>query len=214
MSISQRVKFKLVRLFLSESILGGLTVILPLVIIAFFFSWLLKIVTHWIGPFAHLFDRYNLPIFLSDVFVIVLIVIICAIVGRLVRTRLGGWVYHRIETTVLRELPGYRLLKEMVEMLLGKDSSPFKGEVARVWLYGRSVPTWTIALITSRHADGSYTAFVPTAPSPASGVVYHLGADQVEIHPDISIDQAFKVIVACGAGSSKMFEKLVAPPAE
>ena len=211
MSLGQKVKFKLIRLFLSESSIGGITIMLPLAIIAFFFNWLMETLNNWISPFAHVLDRFHLPIFITDLCVIILVIMLCAALGHLVRTRMGSWVYIKIENAILRELPGYRILKDMTQMVLGKDSSPFRGEVARVWLYGREIPTWTIALITSRHADGSYSAFVPTAPSPASGVVYHLSEDQVEIHSDITIDQAFKIIIACGAGSSKLFEKLLSP---
>ncbi len=208
------INLKTIRSFLGESILGGVAVVLPLAIIAFFFSWLLKATAGMIEPMALFFDSLGFPLVVSDFIVVCLLLTACAGVGRLVKTGLGSWVYNKIETGILLELPGYRALKEVVEMLFGKESSPFKGEVARVWLYGRAIPTWTIALITSRHADGTYTAFVPTAPSPASGVVYHVHADQVEIHPEISIDQAFKIIVSCGAGSSKTFEKLTSLSAQ
>ena len=210
MNLVQRIKFKLFRLFLSESILGGLTVLLPLAIMLFFFSWLIQTIGEWISPLAHLFDGYGIPLIVSDIVVILLIIVTCSIVGHFVRTRFGNWLHKTLETHLLKILPGYRSLKEIVEMILRKDAAPSKGEVARVWLYGKATPTWTIALITSRHADGSYTAFVPTAPSPASGVIYHLPSHQVELHPEISMDQAFKVIVACGAGASSLFKS--SPP--
>ncbi|WP_263081239.1 DUF502 domain-containing protein [Endozoicomonas sp. Mp262] len=214
MNIIEKVKLKVLSSFLGESILGGVTVILPLIIIAFFFSWLLKITGHLLEPLAHLFDSFGLPMVLSDIVVALLLISVCAGVGHLVRTRLGEWLYKKLETDFFVRIPGYTSLKELIEILIGKESSPFKGEVAKVWLYGRSVPTWTVALITSKHPDGTYTAFVPTSPSPASGVIYHLGADQVEIHPEISIDQAFKIIVSCGAGSAAIFEKLSDPAPE
>lgn len=200
-----RIRLKAISSFLWESLLGGVTVILPLIIIAFFFSWLLKITGQLLDPLAHLLDAFGLPVIISDLVVILLLFCLCAGVGHLVRTRLGGWFHQKIENELLVNIPGYRSLKELLEVLLGRDSSPFKGEVARVWPYGRSVPTWTIALITSRHTDGTYTAFVPTSPSPASGIIYHLSAEQVEIRPDVSIDQAFKIIVSCGAGSAAAF---------
>ncbi|MDP0589780.1 MAG: DUF502 domain-containing protein [Candidatus Endonucleobacter bathymodioli] len=209
LGLGKRFKFRLVRIFLNESVIGGLAIVLPLVVIVFFANWLVKGVSHWISPLADLFNRYNLPVVLSDVIVVILFVIICSIIGRVVKTKLGGWIYQKIETALLKYIPGYQLLKDMVEMIASQEAGVLKGDVAKVWLYGRSVPTWTIALITSKQEDGTYTAFVPTSPSPASGVVYQLPSEQVEIHPDITIENFLKVVVSCGAGSSKLFEKIV-----
>ncbi|MDP0561276.1 MAG: DUF502 domain-containing protein [Candidatus Endonucleobacter sp. (ex Gigantidas childressi)] len=208
-SLVKKLKFRLGRIFLSESILGGLAIVLPLVVIVFFITWLVSGVSHWISPIAHLFNKYGFSIFLSDLIVVFLSIIICSIIGRVVKTKAGGYLYKKIEIAVLKDLPGYQLLKDMIEMIGSNEAGILQGDVAKVWLYGRSVPTWTIALITSKHEDGTYTAFVPTAPSPASGVIYQLSSEQVEIHPDIAIESFLKVVVACGSGSSKLFEKTV-----
>ena len=60
--------------------------------------------------------------------------------------------------------------------------------------------------ITDEHPDGSYTVFVPTAPNPTTGFVFHLKAGRV--HPvSVGVDEAFRSIIACGAGSGRILQE-------
>ena len=55
------------------------------------------------------------------------------------------------------------------------------------------------AFIIEEHADGRYTVFVPSVPTPLAGAVYVLTADRV--HPvDIAFTQALKTVSRWGAG--------------
>ena len=203
----KKIRRPFLKLFFSQSLTGGLTIILPLAIITFVCGKVLQFVSELVAPAAHMFDQLGWPVFLSDLIVVFIMLTICSLLGVFIRTKAGDWLFSKFEVSVLDGLVGYRTLKEVTSILLGKESSPFQGDVAKVWLYGRTVSTWTIGIITSHHLDGSYTVFVPTAPSPASGVVYNLNADQVEVRSDIPLEQAMKVTIACGAGASAIFEK-------
>ena len=82
-----------------------------------------------------------------------------------------------------------------------------RGEVARVWLYGRDLDVSVTALVTSRHPNGQLTVFVPTGPNPTSGFIYHVSAELVELRPDIGVDQLMKTVLSCGAGSGAMWAR-------
>ena len=77
--------------------------------------------------------------------------------------------------------------------------------MARVHIFGRDCPTTVTSIVTARHADGSYTIFMPTGPNPTSGNIYHVPGDLVELFPDVSLEKTMRSIIACGAGSDKLF---------
>src|SRR5690606_19804857 len=138
---------------------------------------------------------------------IVVLVSFCFLVGNLVTTRLGGWLWQRTEDSVMARLPGYRAVREVVAQLLGNsEDSPFaRGEVARIWLYGRQVDVSVIGLVTSRFDDGRVCVFVPTGPNPTTGFIYIVDMSVVTLCPEIRVEQMMKVVVACGAGSNRLF---------
>jgi uncharacterized membrane protein len=100
------------------------------------------------------------------------------------------------------------MVKDIVNQFMGdKSNSPFrKGAVARVRIFGGTVETSVTAIVTSQHDDGTYTVFVPTGPNPTSGFIYHVPAEYVELRPEIKIESAMRTVIACGAGSDKLFK--------
>jgi uncharacterized membrane protein len=47
--------------------------------------------------------------------------------------------------------------------------------------------------------------YVPTAPLPTQGFVYHLQPACVQIQPDVSFEAAMRMVLACGAGAGDLF---------
>ena len=156
------------------------------------------------GPFI---STFGLPKVLADLIVVALLVLLCFLIGSLVATRLGAWLWQRAEEVLMVRVPGYRSVREITAQLLGNSNdSPFKrGEVARIWLYGRQVDVSVLGLVTSRHADGRVSVFVPTGPNPTTGFIYHVSMELVELHPEIRVEQMMKTVIACGAGTSALF---------
>lgn len=195
--------------FIRKSLLGGLVILLPISIIAFFFKWIYDVVTGLIAPFTELVVRtFGLPKFAADWAVVAMLVLFCFLVGTLVATRLGGWIWQWLEERGMARVPGYRIVKEVITQLFGgSQDSLMHGEVAQVWLYGRGVPTTVLGLITSRHEDGFLSVFVPTGPNPTSGFIYHIPEASVDRRPDIAVEQMMKTVVACGSGSAALLRK-------
>ena len=193
-----------VKNFLSTSLLGGLVVILPIVILFFFLRWLLNLVTNAIQPLTTLVvTQLQLQEILADALVIAIILGTCFAVGVFVRTRLGSFLYLTVENRLLKVAPGYSLIKETVVQILGSSRKSLFSSVALVQPFGND--TLASAFITDRHIDGSYTVFVPTGPNPTSGNIFHLKAQYV--HPvDVPIETALKSIISCGVGSTKLIE--------
>ncbi len=199
--------------FIRKSLVGGIVVLLPLAIVGFFFRWIYGFVTSMTSPVADLVIRmFSLPQFVADVIGVAALIGLCFLVGNMVATRIGSWLWAHMEEGVIARLPGYRAVREVIVQLLGsdKDSPLSRGEVARIWLYGRQVDVSVLGLITSRHPDGRVSVFVPTGPNPTSGFIYHVGMDVVTLCPDIRVEQMMKVVIGCGAGTGSLFLELPA----
>lgn len=200
---------KRIKAFFKTTLLGGVIVILPTIILVFAFKWLFRMVSNGIKPLTDLVvnnidlpDQYNELI--ATLIVLVVIVLGCFLVGLFVRTRLGQIIYTGIESSVLSRAPGYKMIKETVNQFLGKNESPFSS-VALVRIFEND--TKVTAFITDRHDDGSITVFVPTGPNPTSGFIYHLASKYV--HPvDVSVEDAMRSVISCGAGSEKLIRGL------
>jgi uncharacterized membrane protein len=198
------------RLIVRRSLAGGLLILLPLVIVGTIFRWIYDVASEVISPFTGPFiNTLGLPKILADLIVIVLLVVLCFVIGSLVATRLGAWLWQRAEEVLVSRVPGYRSVREITAQVLGNNNdSPFKrGEVARIWLYGRQADVSVGGLVTSRHSDGRLTVFVPTGPNPTTGFIYHVSAELVELHPELRVEQLMKTVIACGAGTAALFEK-------
>ena len=190
--------------FVKSTILGGLIVILPLAIFFFALTWIFGLVQAAISPLTTIImQKSPLQGIVVDILVVALLIIVCFTVGVIVRTKLGKWLYLLLESRIFLKVPGYSLIKETVFQFLGNKKSPFSS-VALVQLFGNE--TLVSAFITDEHKDGTRTVFVPTGPNPTSGNIYHLPQDQV--HPvDVSVEDAMRSIISCGAGSSTLISK-------
>lgn len=58
--------------------------------------------------------------------------------------------------------------------------------------------------VTETAAEGIYTVFVPTAPNPMNGNIYHVPVSQLRFL-DIEPEKAMRSIVGMGTGSSILF---------
>ncbi len=198
--------------FFKTTLLGGVIVILPAIILAFAFKWLFGFVSRGIQPLTNLVvnhlalpERYEELI--ATLIVLSVIVLTCFFVGLFVRTRIGRWIYSAFENSLLSKAPGYKMVKETVNQFLGKKESPFSS-VALVRIFEND--TMVTAFITDKHDDGTITVFVPTGPNPTSGFIYHL--DQKYVHPvDVSVEDAMRSVISCGAGSDALVKELRTP---
>ena len=200
---------KRTKTFFRTTLLGGVIVILPTIILIFAFKWLFGMVADGIRPLTNLVvnnltlpDQYDE--FIATLIVLSVIILGCFVVGLFVKTRLGHWIYEGFENGLLSKAPGYKMIKETLNQFLGKKESPFSS-VALVQIFENE--TKVTAFITDRHTDGTITVFVPTGPNPTSGFIYHLNEQYV--HPvDISVEEAMRSVISCGLGSGKLMKGL------
>ncbi|MDH3609849.1 MAG: hypothetical protein OEQ24_11495, partial [Gammaproteobacteria bacterium] len=126
--------------FFKTTVIGGIIVILPTIILIFAFRWLFGVVGSVIEPLTNLVKK-NLSLpehpeqMIATAMVISVIVLSCFLVGLFVRTRMGLIIYKSLEGSLLSKAPGYKMVKETVNQLLGKKESPFSS-VALAQVFG------------------------------------------------------------------------------
>jgi uncharacterized membrane protein len=192
---------RLKRFFLT-SLLGGVVVILPVMILMLAFAWVFNLVTGFIRPLTSVLVARDMEEIVATVLVLAIILVTCFVVGAFVRTRAGGVVFQLIDARLLKAAPGYSLVKDIVLAFLGGKKSPFS-TVALVQLFDSD--TLTTAFVVDEHANGSFTVFVPTGPNPTSGLIYHVKGEHVH-KLDVAVEDAMRATISCGAGSSKLIE--------
>lgn len=195
---------KRLRSFVSITLLGGFMVMLPIAILILFAEWLFGFITHLLKPFSEWVSTWTpTASYMADAMGVMVLLFGCFLIGLLVKTNIGQWLHDVMDDVLGKILPGYHTINKLVSQLMGGEgnASVLKGEVCRAYIMGRQVDTSVTGIITTKHANGGFTVYVPTAPFLTSGMVYHLGAESVEILPHVTVEAAMRTVIACGGGS-------------
>lgn len=194
--------FSKIKNFLKTTLIGGVVVILPATIFIVIINMLVKFTINLISPVARLINMgAELNETLVYLLAFVLVIVFCFIMGLFVRTRLGKTIWHSIENEWLSRLPMYSIIKETVQQFTGAKKLPFS-KVVQVDVFNTGV--LQTGFITEEHPTGAYTVFVPTAPNPTNGFVFHLPPERVTLLEDVPSDVAIRSIISIGSGSNKV----------
>lgn len=181
--------------FLKTTFLGGILVVLPawLAVLLLLKALLqLKII---VAPVSkHLPPGIGHPVVIS----LVLMVAVCFLVGVVIRTTIGRQVKTLVERKVLERVPGYTMLRGVAEQMADLESNHgFKPALIE------NNDGLAPGFIVEEHADGRYTVFIPSSPTPASGNILIIAASRV--HPiDVPVTAVFGCISKWGAGSAEL----------
>lgn len=203
---------KRMRSYIGLTLLGGFMVVLPFAIFLFLLDWLFGLITTVISPLSNLLtDRTPIAKYAADLLGIAILLVLFFVVGLVIRTKLGSVLHDLIDEWLTKLAPGYKTIREVVMQFLGGEgnTSLLKGQVCRAYLMGRAAGVSVTGVVTARHINGDYTVYVPTAPIPTSGFVYHLSAECVDMLPHISVETAMRTVIACGSGSQIISEPAV-----
>jgi uncharacterized membrane protein len=126
---------------------------------------------------------------------VVLLLLLCLMVGALVRAGPGRWARARLEGTVLQQIPGYRLARAFVSDEIPGAGSGHRPRPALARIEEGLCP----ALVMDRWADGRVVVFVPGTPAPMSGALYVFTADRV-VELDVPLLPFLKAVSSWGLG--------------
>ena len=133
---------------------------------------------------------------------LLLVLMLCLLVGIVLRTAFGQAMRTRMERSILQKIPGYEVIRSMTRQLAGQgQESSWQPALAEI--EDALVP----AFIVEDLDDGRFTVFVPSSPTPLAGAIYILTADRV--HPlNVPFTQAVKAITRWGSGSKALVEAM------
>lgn len=188
--------------FLITTLIGGFLVLLPLGIFVFILRLLIQFIVSVISPLTHLINL-EIPETWINILVVAAIIVFCFLVGLLIRTQLGHTTFRWVEINYLEKLPAYSTIRDIVQQFTGARKAPFKRVIT---LDAFNSGMEMTGFITDED-DESYTVFVPTAPNPTNGFVFHIPKDKVR-HTGAKADEALRFIVGLGVGSLEVIKKV------
>jgi len=181
--------------FLKVTLVGGLLVVLPVWLSILLLLKAIKSALSLLQPIAKLVPQSLVH---PNVVAVCLLLLICFAVGLLIRTRPGQLLGDWLEQHLLGRIPGFSLVRGMIQQFAGaKDEQSF--QPALVEIEDALVP----AFIIEKHADGQFTVFVSSSPTPMAGAIYILQPERV--HPvDVPLRKAMVCVTKWGSGAAEM----------
>jgi len=181
--------------FVARTILGGFLVVIPIYLVVLLLLRVMKSVVGLVQPVAQLFPE-SVPA--ENLLSLLLVLMLCFLVGLVVRTRGGEGIRKRIESNVFERIPGYKLIRSLTQQIAGTSNE----EVWKPALY-ESDEGLLPAFIIEELEDGRFTVFVPSIPTPLAGAVYIV--DRKRVHPlDVPFTVALKTISQWGSGAKDL----------
>lgn len=189
---------------LQTTLLGGVLVVMPVVLTAVLLAKALGAVAVILRPIAAGLPS-SLP--LPEIMALLMIVGICFFAGLVVQTSWGRWFKEALDRRLLDRIPGYSLIRGLAGRITGQEAGGTFAP-ALVEIEEGLVP----GFVVEEHADGRYTVFVPSVPTPAAGTIYILARERVHL-VDVPFTTAVSVISNWGAGSRDLLAAMRRPPA-
>jgi uncharacterized membrane protein len=189
---------KSIGVFLLQRLVAGLLVIAPVYLSILLLLKAMGSLVNLVRPVAALLPDW-LP---GEQLVALLLVLgLCLFVG-LPSDPPGRAAREWVEHSVFERLPGYGLIRSLAQQVAGQGQET-AWTPALVEIEDALVPGFIIEEL----ADGRYTVFVPSVPTPLAGAVYVV--DRARVHPtDVSFTDAIKVVTRWGQGAGALVQAM------
>jgi len=165
---------KRLREFLTTALVSGVLIVVPSYLAILLVLKGVKSLGRLARPLARLLYTAGPSQAAETALALLMMLIICLAIGVAVQSRPGRAVRERIETSVLTKIPAYSLVRDLMKQLAGQGhESAWRPALAEM------AGGLMLAFIIEELADGRYTIFVPSVPSPVRGSVYVMARERV-----------------------------------
>lgn len=193
--------------FLRSTILGGLMVLVPVIVLGGIVAWAVDIALKAILPIFHwLPDQSVGGVSLTLVGALVTLLGVCFLAGLTAETALIRGLADRAERLAL-SVPGYALMKNVGANFVGMEG---KHPVRSVLV--RFESSWQLGFLMETLADGRHVVFVPGVPRALVGTLHIFEADRVQVL-SMPIGTALDLLGRLGVGFQELTSKEPAAPA-
>jgi uncharacterized membrane protein len=173
---------------LRRALIDGTLVILPI-------GAVVLLVLGIIGKLREAADPLSSTFLHPAVMAVILLVLLCLLIGFLVRSRPGRRARRALEQMVFEKVPGYRLVKAFA----GRGPMAEDGGRAMRPALAAIEEGHCPALVMDELPDGRLVVFVPGSPAPMSGALYVFTPDHVT-YLDVPLLPFMKAISSWGLG--------------
>lgn len=178
-----------------QPLLAGALLLLPVYLAFLLLLKAMKSLAKVVRPLARLMPK---SFHGETVISFLLVLLLCLLVGLLLRTSFGRAAWIKIENSLLQKIPGYAVIRGMTRQLAG-ECRDHAWQPALAEIENALVPAFIVEELDGR----GYTVFVPSAPTPLTGTIYILTADRV--HPlNVPFTHAIRILAQWGAGSKEL----------
>jgi uncharacterized membrane protein len=180
--------------FLKSTILGGLVVLVPVVVIGAIVVWALQTALHAILPvFEWLPDKSVGGVSLAVLSAIGGVVLGCFLAGLFAETAILRRLGEHADRLALA-VPGYALMKNVGANLVG-----IEGRHPAKTVLVRFAASWQLGVLMETLADGRHVVFIPGVPKALVGTLHIIAADRVEALA-MSVPAALDALGRLGVG--------------
>ena len=191
--------------FILDSLLQGFLILLPLTIILILLSFTFNFIFKIVSPLSSALDPgSDDPHWIINILSLGIFAAFVFLIGVLVRNRFGKVHFKKFERKYLSKIPLYSLIHQTVYQFVGLKKLPFT-EV--VLLDPFRSGTMMTGFITDQIGESLYTVFVPTAPNPTNGNIYHVPKDLITFL-NTSTQDAMRTVMGMGTGTADMLAGL------
>jgi uncharacterized membrane protein len=191
--------------FVKTTVVGGVLFLLPLVVAILLLREAVRLTARVLEPLAQALPIKSVVGFaVVNLLAILALLLVAFLAGLLARTQPGIRFVRFLERIVLRHIPGYTLYKSMTRSFGIETNSDVAVALAFI------DDSWLLSFVIERHASGLLTVFVPSAPTPMSGMVYFLPEDRVR-RVDAPVGAALRCLMQLGVGSAKLLDGVRLP---
>lgn len=180
--------------FISRTLVGGLLVLLPAYLAILLLA---KGVKGLIGIAKPLVNHMPIEAEHHAIAALAVVLVASFIVGLAVTTWPGRPLGRWLDKGLLDRIPGYTFLRSLLGRTFGDQSAEFR--VAFIEFDDNTA----LGYVVEEHADGKFTVFLPSSPTPFSGTVLLMPAHRVHI-VDVPFTQAFSAMAKWGTGVRDM----------
>ncbi len=191
--------------FVKATVVGGVFILAPIVILAAIIGQAVNVAYHVLHPLMAWLPVQSISgVSLALLGGIAVVVLLCFFAGLLANTALATWLVKSIESAILSNLPGYSLMKNMGEGIVGLPSRDGRRAVLVHFQ-----ETSRIGFQMDQLADGRAVIFIPSVPSPWSGELHIVAPDRYEVLP-VSVRNTIEILQRLGQDSGS----LLSPPGD
>jgi uncharacterized membrane protein len=190
--------------FVKSTVVGGIFVLVPLVLLCVVLGQAATFAYHLIHPVILLLPVKSVStVSLAFGVAILAVVLICFLAGLLARTAVSRWFVGSLEQVILTFVPGYGLMKSMGQGWVGvSEEEPHQPVMVRF------DDSEQIGFVMDTLANGQLAVFMPDVPTPWSGTLVFVGPERVMPLP-LSTKEAIECLRRLGTITSQLMASRV-----